>query len=203
MDYSVEHVFVVTDQHNERHKRPGAPSRIRQTKQLRFRLSWHVRTDVVQADSRSDGVLPLVTNRPDLPPLELYIIYHSNQPLVEKRHDLLKNTLQVTPAFLHSVSRLEALLFLEYLAAIVHALVECELRLKMNESHLQQIPLFPEARECSAPTAERAFEIFEHLQVHTLLRDGHKLCTFQPQLTKLQLELLELLSVPPANYSNA
>jgi transposase len=202
IDYKVEHVFLVTDQRNEERKHPKARSKIRRTKQLKFRLSWQVRTEVVHADSKSDGVLPLVTNRLDLSPLEVYIIYHCNQPLVEKRHDLLKNTLQATPAFLHSVSRLEALLFLEYLAVTVHALVERELRVKMSENQLQQIPLYPEARECSAPTAKRVFEIFEHLQTHTLLKEGRKILTFQPQLTELQEEVLELLGVSPLSYSD-
>jgi transposase len=125
-----------------------------------------------------------------------------DQPLVETRHDMLKNTLQVTPAFLHNVSRLEALLFLEYLAVTVHALVERELRLKMRDNHLAQIPLYPEARECSAPTAERVFEIFEHLQTHTLLNEGRKIRTFQPHLTQLQRELLELLGVSPVSYTD-
>jgi transposase len=202
IDYKVEHTFVVTDQQDERRKRPGAPSTIRRTKRLRFRLSWHVRTDVVHADSRSDGVLPLVTNRSDLSSLKVYIIYRCNQPLIEKRHDLLKNTLRVTPAFLHSVSRLEALLFLEYLAVTVHALIERELRLKMSENHLKQIPLYPEARECSAPTAERVFEVFEHLQTHTLLKEGRKIRAFPPHLTELQREVLGLLGISPLTYTD-
>lgn len=198
--YKVEHALVLTDQHDEGGKRPGSPSKIRRTKQLKFRLTWQVRTDVVYADSRSDGVLPLVTNRLDLSPLQVYIIYHCNQPLVEKRHDLLKNTLQVTPAFLHSVSRLEALLFLEYLAVTVHALVERQLRLRMGENHLAHIPLYPEARECSAPTAQRVFEIFQHLQTHTLTKEGKKIRTFLPQLTELQRNVLALLEMSPLNY---
>jgi len=202
IDYSVENVYVVTDQHDDGPNHPAAPSRIRQTKRLRFRLRWHVRTDAVQADSKSDGVIPLVTNRPDLSPREVYVIYHCNQPLVEKRHDLLKNTLHVTPAFLHNVSRLEALLFLEYLAVTVHALVERELRLKMSENHREQIPLYPEARRCSAPTAERVFEIFEHLQAHTLLKEGRKIRTFQPRLTEMHKEVLELLGISPLSYAD-
>ena len=201
IDCSVEHLYLVTDQRDEKPKRTGAPSRTRRTKQLRFRLRWHVREDVVHADSRSDGIVPFVTNRRDLSPMQVYAIYHCNQPLVEKRHDLLKNMLQVTPAFLHNVSRLEALLFLEYLAVTVHALVERELRLKMSENHRPQIPLYPEARMCSAPTAERVFEIFNHLQKHTLLKEGRKIRTFPPQLTELQREALELLEISPLTYS--
>lgn len=202
IDYKVEHAFVVTDERDEGRKRPGATATIRRTKRLRFQLNWQVRTEVVQADSRSDGVLPLVTNRPDLSPRHVYVVYHCNQPLVEKRHDLLKNTLQVTPAFLHSISRLEALLFLEFLAITVHALVERGLRLSMSENHRHQIPLYPEARECSAPTAARVFEIFDHLQTHTLLKEGRKIRTFQPQLTGLQREVLELLKISPSTYTD-
>jgi transposase len=202
IEYTVEHIYLVTDQQDEKPKRTGGPRRIRQTKRLRFRLRWHVREDVVHADSRSDGVVPMVTNRRDLSPLEVYAIYHCNQPLVEKRNDLLKNTLQVTPAFLHNVNRLEALLFLEYLAVTVHALVERELRIKMSKNHRKHIPLYPEARECSAPTAQRVFEVFEHLQTHVLLKDGRKIRTFRPQLTELQKEVLELLEISPLIYSD-
>ena len=119
----------------------------------------------------------------------------------QKRHDMLKNTLQVTPAYLHNVSRLEALLFLEYLAVTVHALVKRELRTKMEDNHVNEIPVYPEGRECRAPTAERVFNIFEHVQMHDLVANGRRIQTFQPQLTRLQLELLEMLGVSPANYT--
>ncbi len=201
-DCQVEHALVVTDERDEGRRRRGATAIIRRTKRLRFRLSWQARTDAVHADARSDGLLPLVTNRHDLSPLHIYVTYCGNQPLVEKRHDLLKNTLQVTPAFLHSVSRLEALLFLEYLAVTVHALVERELRRKMADNHLYQIPMYPEARECRAPTAERVFEIFEHLQTHTLLKEGREIRTFAPRLTGLQQKVLELLGISPLCYTD-
>jgi transposase len=201
IDYTAERTQQITEVQQDR-KRPTAPLRVQRRCRWKLSLTWQTRPDAVRADSKSDGILPLVINRPDLSPLEVYIIYHCNQPLVEKRHDLLKNTLQVTPAFLHSISRLEAFLFLEYLAVTVHALVERELRLKMHLNHLDQIPLYPEERQCSAPTAERVFEIFEHVQMHTLLVEGKKTRTFPPPLTKLQLELLELLGIAPANYTD-
>lgn len=81
-----------------------------------------------------------------------------------------------------------------------HALVERQLRLKMAENHRGQIPLYPEARQCSAPTAERVFDIFEHLQIPTLLKEGRKIRTFPPRLTDLQKEVLELLEISPLNY---
>jgi transposase len=201
IEYAVERIFELTEIHEER-KRPSAALTIRRTKRLRFRLSWHTRLDAVNAASKSDGVLPLITNSCALSPLHVYTVYHCNQPMIEKRHDLLKNTLQVTPAFVHGISRLEALLFLEYIAVTVHALVERELRNNMRENHLEHIPLYPESRDCRAPTAERAFEIFEHVQMHFLMAGGKKIKTFHPNLTKLQLQLLELLNISAAKYTN-
>jgi transposase len=201
IEYGVERLFELTEIHDER-KRSHAPLRIRRTKRLRFRLTWHTRVDAVNANSKSDGLLPLVTNCCDLSPLQVYTVYHCNQPMIEKRHDLLKNTLQVNPAFLHSISRIEALLFLEYIALTVHALVERELRLRMNDIHLDHIHLYPEARECRAPTAERVFEVFEHAQVHILMVEEKKIRSFPPRLTKLQSELLELLGVSATKYTN-
>lgn len=199
IDYSVERIRQITNQREER-KRSGAPARVRQESRWRFRLSWQTRVDAVGVDSKSDGILPLVTNRRDLSSLQVYTCYHCNQPMVEKRHDLLKNTLQVTPAFLHSVRRLEAFLFLEYLAITVHALIERRLRMEMAERQIEQIRLYPEGRECRAPTTARVFDVFEHIQVHTLFADGHSIRTFQPQLTQLQFDLLDLLGVSPLSY---
>lgn len=185
-----------------RKKRKGKDGMVRKGtyRRLRFELVWESHQDNIQADSKSDGVSPLLTNRRDLSHLQVYTAYHRNQYFLEKRHDLLKNTLQVTPAFLHTVSRLEAFLFLEYLALTVHALVERELRRRMNEEKIEQLPLYPEARECRAPTAARLFDLFEHVQVHTLSTQGQTIRTFPPTLTKLQLDLLELLAIPAVKY---
>ena len=67
---------------------------------------------------------------------------------------------------------------------------------------MNEIPVYPEARECRAPTAERVFHIFEHVQVHGLLANVRGIRTFQPQLTQLQLELLELLGISPLSYTD-
>jgi transposase len=199
IDYTVERIHQITQQKEER-KGPGAPTRVCRKSRWRWRLSWHTRLEALGVDSKCDGIFPLLTNRPDLSPLQVYTCYHGNQPLVEKRHDLLKNTLQVTPAFLHSVRRLEAFLFLEYLAITVHALIERQLRRTMAERNILHLPLYPEARECKAPTTRRVFDLFEYVQVHTLFRNGHSIRTFPPTLTPLQLHLLDLLGISQLSY---
>ena len=38
IDYKVEHALVLTDQHDERGKRPGSPSKIRRTKRIKLQI---------------------------------------------------------------------------------------------------------------------------------------------------------------------
>lgn len=200
IEYTVDRTHELTWRHETRKCR-GSHIKRCVGSILRFELAWKFNQENIRKDSRCDGISPLVTNRRDLSPLQIYSACHRNHSFLELRHDLLKHTLQVVPAYIHSVSRLEALLFLEYIAIAVHALIERGLRLAMQKRQLEEIPLYPEARECRAPTAARLFDVFEHLAIHDLIADGRTIQRFQPQLTKLQLDLLDLLGMPAGIYA--
>jgi len=115
----------------------------------------------------------------------LWAAYKAKQPLVEKRHDLLENVEAATPVYLKSVARIEALLFLHFVALLVHALVEGEIRQAMRARRLRSLPLYPEQRACEAPTARRIFELFEPLQRHLLRKDGRVVQRSTPSSTNV------------------
>jgi len=186
----------------ERRGRPGSAMRWRRETKTRFRLVWRPIPETIEYDQRIDGIFPLVTNRQDLSPLGIHDIFKSKQPLVEKRHDMLKNVLSATPAFLKSVSRLEALLFLVYVSLTVHALIEREVRKRMKERGEESLPLYPEERECRAPTARRILEVFSDLQRHFLLQEGQIVQKFKPELNPLQKRVLSCLGVPEKGYGD-
>ena len=120
---------------------------------------------------------------------------------MEKRHDLFKNTLEVTPAFLKSISRLEAFLFLSYVAITVHALIERQLRKAMEEDKIEVLALYPEGRDCRAPTTARLIEVFGNLQRHILSKKGEAVQRFDPELSTLQKQILDLLHLPADLFS--
>ncbi|MGB8020100.1 MAG: hypothetical protein WCF04_02610 [Candidatus Nanopelagicales bacterium] len=60
---------------------------------------------------------------------------------------------------------------------------------------------YPEFRNCRAPSTERILEVFAPVARHHLHRDGTPVQTFQPQLTSQQLQILELLGIPPSAYT--
>jgi hypothetical protein len=103
--------------------------------------------------------------------------------------------------FLKSPARIEALLLCHFIAMLVQALVEREIRQAMATEQAGTIPLYPEDRACGAPTAARVLEIFSGLARHGLIEDGQTVRIFQPELSPLQQKVLGLLGISPAVYT--
>lgn len=175
--------------------RPGAKTRYRRQERLRFSVSSKAYPEIIEADARSDGMFPLITNTKDLSKAKILEAYKF-QPRLEKRHEQLKSVEHVAPVFLKKVSRIEALLFLCFLALLVQALLEREVRSAMAREQIEMLPLYPEERECRAPSTERILELFASLQRHRLSDQGRVVKIFEPELTSLQHKVLGLLGLP-------
>jgi len=186
----------------ERRGRPGSSTRYLRRMRTRFSITARVREEVVQSDERSDGMFPLITNCRDLSLKEILEAYKF-QPKLEKRHEQLKSVQNLAPVWLKSVSRIEALLFLYFIALLVHALLERQVRQGMERAGLEQLPLYPEERACRAPSTERILEVFSPLQRHRLHQQGRLIRVFEPKLTRLHRQLLTLLRIPPSAFQRA
>ena len=149
---------------------------------------------------QSPWMFPLITNCRDLKPSEILAAYKS-QPQLEKRFEQLKTVQDLAPVWLKTVTRIEALTFLYYIALLVHALIERELRKAMADNGIEMLPLYPEERLCRAPCTDRILELFEELQRHEIHGPKGKLQTVYPTLNPLQKQVLRLLSVPAAAFS--
>jgi len=182
--------------------RPGQNTRWRRRLHRRFGLTWERREPEIAYDARTDGLFPLLTNDLDLTAAALLDAYKTKQPLVEKRHDLLKNVQAATPIYLKSIRRIEALLALHFVALLVHALLEREVRRAMARRGIAELPLYPEDRDCKAPSTDRILEVFAPLQRHLLYKTGRVVQRFDPELTDLQRQLLGLLGLAPKVFMN-
>lgn len=156
---------------------------------------------MVARDAKIDGLFPLITDLPkERADLKQVLVWYKYQPRLEKRFEQLKTVFEVRPVFLKKVERVEAFLVLYFIALMVQALVERQLRLAMRTSGVATLPLYPERRRCKAPTAERIFELFAGLRRHRLLQGQKELDRFYDKLTPLQEKVLELLGVVPAAF---
>lgn len=178
---------------------PGLHTRYLRKERRRFSVAARVRDEVVTADERSDGMFPLITNCKDLSLRQILEAYKF-QPKLEKRHEQLKSVQDLAPMWLKNVSRIEALLFLYFVALLVHALLEREVRRGMAREKLDRLPLYPEERECKAPSTERILDLFAPLQRHRLRRKGRLVQIFEPDLNDLHRQILGLMRLPTALF---
>lgn len=186
--------------HQERRGRPGKETKYRREVKTRFHVTAQLKKDVIAYDAKSDGMFPLLTNERQLTLKQLLECYHF-QPRLEKRHEQLKTVHEVTPVLLKNVDRIEALLFIYFLALLVESLIEREVRKGMEREHLESIPLYPEGRPCPAPTTEKILEAFDCIEVHRRRKTGEQEEVYGPKLTEQQRQLLRLAGVPEAVYS--
>jgi transposase len=166
---------------------------------VRFDIAWQPNLDNIQYDARCDGIFPFITNCQDLSPAQLLEAY-KYQPHLEKRHEQFKSVYEVAPVWLKNEGRVEALLFLFYVVLLVQALIEREFRQSMKTRGIKSVPLYPEERECRAPSTQVIFHAFAGLQHHFLCRQGTTVRSFPPVLNPLQLQILDLLNLPHSLY---
>jgi transposase len=152
----------------------------------------------VDAAQTMDGVFPLVTNT-DLPAWQVLQKY-KYQPRLEKRHFLGKSVLEISPVFLKKNSRIEALMFLCFVAQMVAALMERTLRKNMARRKIKAIPILPEGRDSKTPSYAQILDTFALQTKHYLYENDHLIQTFIDPLADLQTSVLDLLEIAPAVY---
>src|SRR5262249_19068359 len=64
-------------------------------------------------------------------------------PMIEKRFEQIKTVHEIAPVLLKNEGRIEALFTLYFLALLVQAIIERELRLAMKRENINELPLYP------------------------------------------------------------
>ena len=165
-----------------------------------FSASFNVDRQALEQEALTDGVFPLITNlqEADYSAKRVLEIYKF-QPFLEKRHSQLKTWQQVTPVLLKKDERVMAYLHLHVMALMVATLIERQLRRAMRHRSLPTLPLYPEQRPCRYPTMFDIARLFQGVERYEVL-DGERTSLFPANLTRTQLQVLELLEVPRSLY---
>lgn len=177
---------------------PTAETRYRRLTKKVPRFHIRKQPEAIARSKAMDGIFPLTTNTKESP-LDVLKIY-KYQPKLEKRHALLKSTLDVAPVWIKKNTRIEALMFIEYLAQMVAALIERDLRQAMGRKNILLLASLPEGRESRTPTIEQILRLFEHRSRNELYAGGKYVKSFAEPLTPVQAKILTLLRVPDAAY---
>jgi transposase len=188
----------------EKRLRRGRPKKGDPVREIRSRIyRLRVRRDkaAIQADARTDGVFPLVTNlaATSVSKKQILLIY-KYQPYVEKRHALFKSELGVAPVYLKKPNRVVGLIHATFLAMTLDALIERAVRRGMQEHGITELPILPEGRPSTTPTTARILEMFSGVSWYEFEREGETVA-FPIRLTEIQKDLLHLLGIDPSVYA--
>jgi len=191
---------IETTHKQEKRGRPGPNTKYMAVKRTHFQVNWEINNSNVKADACSDGMFPLITNCDDISLKEILEKY-KYQPKLEKRHEQFKTVYGIAPVLLKNITRVEALLFVFFIALLVQSLIEREIRLNMKKAGLEGIPIYPEKRQCISPTTDKVLNLFNNMQRHHLTDNGVLVKSFNPKLNDVQALVLDLLKIPQSVYT--
>lgn len=179
--------------------RPGKHTRYATTMKTLYTLSWSRNRQALARESRIDGIFPILSTDDTLSAKDALLSY-KYQPRLEKRFEQLKSVHRVAPTLFKKVERVEAMMFLYFIALIVQAVIERDVRLSMRDKTIEAIPIYPEHRLAYHPTTAKIFDRFQEVSLYRLMDRASLINEFRDEINPIQLEVLGLLGMSEADY---
>ena len=193
-------------QHNVRNKkkvgtgRPGKNSIYKTYISTQYEIGWERNQSGIDEDALSDGTFPLITNTKNNCSDVLRI--YKNQPRLEKRFSTLKSITNIAPVFLKKTSRIEAIMFLYFVALMIISLIERAVRSKMDSNSISSLNILPSNMKTKNPTWRNLQYKFKNIHASIVCIDGKIVSQRIKGLQKIHELLLDLLGVPISKYIN-
>jgi transposase len=183
-----------------RHMRRRGQGRKYQTGwQVSYRLNWSRRTEALRQEKRTDGVFPLLCTDPSLSPKSVLQAY-KYQPRLEKRFAQLKSVHRVAPLLFKRVDRVEANLFVFFVALMIQALLERQLRQRIEQRGGGALKLYPEDRDAPHPTTSQLLKTFEGLSTYAIVEGEKRIEQYRDELNATQKAVLKLLDIEEKDF---
>lgn len=204
--YNVENFFETKIEEQQiRYKvqsgkgRPGPNTKYKIVVEKKYSLSWHQDKKALRMEKNTDGIFPLLCTDSNISCKEAFNAY-KYQPRLEKRFNQFKNIHNAAPLLFKNIERVEAMMFLFFIALIIQAIIEREVRRNMKENEIDKLPLYPEHRIAYHPTTAKIFDQFCDISTY-LLKVNHKVVEeFKDSLNQIQLTILSLLQMSEDQY---
>ena len=185
-------------------KSPGRPSmresEYRNKWEFTHSLKWELNEQALAEASRTDGIFPLITNTA-LTAAEVLRKYKS-QPFLEKRMYTKKTILEVAPVFLKKEKRIEAILFLYFVALMIVSLIERKIRMNMIKKDIDKLPILPQGMNAKKPTWNNIRYFYRNVHYSQIIRNGKCIQGEVKGLSDLHEQINRLLEIPDSVYKN-
>jgi len=179
--------------------RPGKNTRFKTVRQLIYTLTWVRSQHALQSAAKCDGVFPLLSTDDRLSAKEVLQAY-KYQPQLEKRFMQLKSLHLAAPLLFKKIERVEANMFAFFIALILQALLEREVRNAMRSAGITSLKLYPEQRPAEHPTTSKVLAAFEDLSTYQIRAGSRVVEQYQDELNDTQQTILALLNIPQDQF---
>ncbi len=178
--------------------RPTSKTKYRTVKEKLYSLSYTRNQRALKEETNVDGVFPLLATDPEITPKDALLAY-KYQPRLEKRFTQFKSVHNAAPLFFKRIERVEGIMFLFFISLMIQAVIEREVRLKMEEKNIAALPVYPEHRIAYHPTTAKIFDRFDGLSLYKLKQNG-VLKILRDDLSVLQKKIITILGIPEYEF---
>ena len=171
--------------------RPGKHTRYRTIVRTIYALSWTRNQPALARERNIDGIFPILCTDETMSAKEALIAY-KYQPRLEKRFQQLKSVHQAAPTLFKKVERVEAMMFLFFLALIIQAVIERQVRQSMSDNAIDAIPIYPEHRQAYHPTTAKIFDRSHDTSLYRVYQGQVLVKEYRDELTSVQQSVIAL-----------
>ncbi len=179
--------------------RPGKHTRYTTKETTIYSLAWSRNQKALEQERRLDGIFPLLCTDKAMSAKEALLAY-KYQPRLEKRFEQLKSVHHAAPTLFKKVERVEAMMFLFFMALILQAVIERQVRKSMDDHAIDAVDIYPEHRLSYHPTTAKIFDRFHDTSLYRVMRGKKLIKQYQDELTSTQKDVLPLLGMTVEEY---
>ncbi|MCP4911889.1 MAG: IS1634 family transposase, partial [Oligoflexia bacterium] len=178
--------------------RPGPNTKYRIVSKKIYSLSYVRSQKVLKKEKNVDGIFPLLSTEQNITAKEALLAY-KYQPRLEKRFTQFKSVHNAAPLLFKRIERIEGIMFLFFIALMLQAIIEREVRYKMKSNNIPALPIYPEHRIAYHPTTAKIFDRFEGLSIYHL-KKGKKTTIYRDELSELHKEIIMILGISEREF---
>jgi len=179
--------------------RPGKHTRYKSRITNIWTLGWARNKQALKDKANTDGLFPLLCTDKNLSAKEVLQAY-KYQPRLEKRFCQFKGIHHAAPLLFKKIERVDGNMFAFFIALMIQALIERQVRQKMKENQRFSLPLYPEDRQASHPTTAKIMNIFAPVSTYRITSGSRLAEEFKDELTDTQKTIIEFFGIPEARF---
>ena len=164
-----------------------------------YSLAWNQDKIALAKEKNVDGIFPLLCTDENINCKEALKAY-KYQPRLEKRFNQFKSIHNAAPLLFKKIERVEAIMFLFFIALMIQAIIERQVRQNMKEHEIDKLPIYPEHRVAYHPTTAKIFDRFSDISTYFLMENNNVTEEFNDSLNQIQLTILNLLHITENQY---